>query len=106
MLKFAYEYKSEIQKFYPSLILDKRYENLFCNTYSRIEYAIENSEWEEHHFVSVDKDNRILGCIKFAHDRTQNTTSVSMFSTFVNNIKFYNDILNSIDMIFNKGFRR
>ena len=107
MLKFAYEYKSEIQKIYPRLILDKKYKYLFADNWSSLEYVTKDTDWEELHYVSVAGSN-ILGCIKFATDRTNNTiSSVTLFSMFINNIKFYHDILDAIDIVFyNKGFRR
>jgi hypothetical protein len=62
MLKIAYYYKSKIQEEYQKIIYNPKYKFYVCSSYYNYEFDVGgNTNWANIEFVSVDKDDNVIG---------------------------------------------
>lgn len=68
MLDNARKYKEELQSKFIDTWYDEKYKYYHAGGWHR-EYTPSEDDWERMCFVSLDKDNNILGCISYSLDR-------------------------------------
>ncbi len=107
MLDFAGKYEKELQLLFTNIAYDKKY-MFYNNTSYRDNYESSKSTWDKHEFVSLDKDNKIIGYFKYSISRSTLSCSALQIINFSDNqITFGRDFVRMMDDIFTKfNFRK
>lgn len=102
MLKRAILYKDELNKKYIEA-LDNERNKYFYGMYNNFSITVDESDWNSLQFVSVDKNNNIVGYIRGDIDRCVNYISSLAFINFTGqaNVTFSKDCLKFFDLVFN-----
>jgi hypothetical protein len=104
MLQPAYLYKDDLYKYKSKVALDERYKYWEYDTEIMFEIKVDNSSWNIHQLVSVDKDNNLIGYFAANVNRQVyyiNSLSVINFTSKSNYI-FANDLKQFFLDLFNK----
>ena len=102
MLDNARKYREELKEKLIDIWYDDKYKYYFSTNWRR-EHEISIDDWENMHYVSLDKDNNIIGYISYSINR--NTNSIYDFGAInfsENKIIFGIDLYKVIDDIFCK----
>lgn len=108
MLDFAGKYEKELQLLFLNIAYNPKY-MFYNNTSYRDNYESSKSTWDKHEFVSLDKDNKIIGYFKYSISRSTLSCSNFQIVNFTNDnqIIFGRDFVKMIDDIFTKfNFRK
>jgi RimJ/RimL family protein N-acetyltransferase len=107
MLDVANKYKDKIEELYYNTWYDDKYKFYF-NSCWREKHNINDSNWNDINFISVDKDKNVLGLIGYQVDRGNDYVSCLYIINFSNNkITFGKDVGEVLDAIFTKfNFRK
>ena len=102
MLKRAILYKDELNRKYIEA-LDNEKNKYFYGMYNNFGITVDESDWNALQFVSVDKNNNIIGYIRADIDRCVNYISSLAFINFTGqaNVTFSKDCLKFFDLAFN-----
>lgn len=105
MLKPVQLYVEEVSKLFWEIAYDEHY--MFVNDGYTQDYKASIDTWSEHEFVSVSKDNKVLGYIRYSiNQRSQIVTGFAAVN-FSNSLTFARDLFQAIDDIFYKyGYRK
>lgn len=109
MLKLAYNYLSELNNTYREIVFDDKYKFYNTSGYWTYELTIGNCNWSELDFVSVDKNDKILGYLGAGIDRNLNKIDYLRVLNFSNkdNIIFSKDLYKFIiDLFIKFNFRK
>jgi len=69
ILKLAFQYKEKLQQEYMKILCDERYRYYHCAPWINYDIEIKDSGWSCLQFVSVDKDNNVIGYFTANVDR-------------------------------------
>lgn len=103
MLKPAIQYQEELTKILGSLWFEEKYK-FYLSGWSCDIPEIKKSTWDKHEFVSVNKDNQIIGFIDYWVDRCANKATSLCAASFTDKptLMFGKDLYQAIDDIFCK----
>jgi hypothetical protein len=106
MLKLSYFYKTRIQEEYKKIIYDEKYKYYFCQCFWNYEFPLStgDSDWYGIEYVSVDRNNNIIGYLGANIDRESNKVSSLRILNFKDkgNITFSRDLRNFIIELFER----
>lgn len=107
MLDIACKYELELQGLFCDIIFDKNYMFYTGSSY-RMKYEADVNTWEQHEFVSLDKDKNILGYIAYNINRDSMVADGLRIVNFTNKkAVFGRDVMIALDEIFTKfNFRK
>ncbi|HEY5588246.1 MAG TPA: hypothetical protein VIK86_04730 [Candidatus Paceibacterota bacterium] len=107
MLDIACKYEEKLQLLFANITFDEKYKFYDMGSYREKYKAIE-STWAAHEFVSIDKDNNVLGYIKYGICRDSMDVHYLQIINFSDNkIIFGRDVFKCISEIFIKfNFRK
>lgn len=111
MLELAYIHKERLNELWQKNALDPKYKYYFAGGYENYEKEIDNNNWNNLSFVSLDINNRkILGFLSASIDRKAHKIDqlyLRGFDTDSKNFTFMIDILNFTKNLFSEyGFRK
>lgn len=102
MLEPAIKYSVELKKKMVDVWFNEKYKYYNNNSYY-FETEIDNETWNKHQFVSVDKDNNVIGYISYNVDRqTNNCRNLVIINFTDNKFEFGMDLGKAIKDIFEK----
>lgn len=102
MLDLAIKYKEELQKKLVDTWFTEKYKFVHVSTYCE-EEKIENDTWNKHQFVSIDKDGKVIGYIKYNISRSDNSCKgLCIYNFSDNKITFGTDLSHALQDIFDK----
>ena len=106
MLKPALLYQTQLSEKFISTWYDEKYKYYHDCWHENIK--IDDNDWNRHQFVSVDKNNEVIGYIGYNVDRTKNSCDGLGAINFSNDtITFGKDLATILDNIFTKfNFRK
>lgn len=100
MLKIANNYEDVIAKAMMETWYEDKYKYFHCSTF-RDRFKLPDGDWDGRHFVSVDKDDNVLGYICYEICRSSNTVDAFGAINFTNNKAIFGkDLVQIIDDIF------
>ena len=106
MIRPAQLYTEELNKKFWETAYDLHYKFYYTSGYFNA-YKPDDSTWNRHEFVSVDKHNSVLGYIAYSIDRQSNYAHGLAIINFGNSIIFGKDLYKAIDDVFMKySFRK
>ena len=98
----AIRYKEKLEDMFIDLWYDEKYKFYHATNWVD-KYKVEDSNKDEHQFVSLDKDMQIIGLIGYRVNRiTDTATELSIVNFTENKIIFGLDVKKAIDDIFTK----
>lgn len=100
MLDLAIKYQDKLKELFASIVFEDKYKwYTACSYYD--EYKPDNSTWNRHEFVSMDKDKNILGYIKYGICRDdRNCHSLQIINFSDNKVVFGRDVIKCLDGVF------
>lgn len=102
MLDIALNHVEELKKKFASTWFDKKYKFYNYDTYYS-DFEVSNETWDNHQFVSVDKEGNILGYIGYSVNRqTYNCYALGIINFSDNRITFGMDVGKALSDIFEK----
>ena len=102
MLVNARQFKKELHDKFINTWYDEKYKYYHVGNWHR-EYNPPEDDWENMCFVSVDKDNNVIGCILYSIDRNINSAYNFGAINFTDDkLTFGRDLCKAIDDIFCK----
>lgn len=102
MLKPALLYQEQLQQKYIETWYDDRYKYYHTNGWHE-RINIDDNDWNRHQFVSINKDNQVIGYISYRVDRTNNSCNGFGAINFTNDsITFGKDLATVLQNIFIK----
>ena len=107
MLKLAYKYSDDVISKYLESLEDEHFK--YFNTTGWNEYnIINNDNFNNIQYVSVDNNDNVIGIIFFEVNRyTKVVTNIGIINFEKrNNITFSKDVLKAIDKVFSIGFNK
>jgi len=108
MLKTAYLYRDEVNKKMAEIAFNPKYMFYNFGTYWSFDYKIADNSWDAMQFVSVDKDNHIIGYLTAETDRVHDKIGNLGIINFQDAYPiFAHDLGNFLTSIFDKfNFRK
>ena len=101
MLKNAFNYRAELERCFGEIMYDLKYQYYFDGNYRETDFVKENA-WTRR-FVSVDKENNVLGYIAYSFDSCANSAyGLSAINFTDNKAVFGMDLMIVIKEIFEK----
>jgi hypothetical protein len=102
VLDLAIKYEAKLQELFSRVAFDEKY--MFFNGCSyRDKYKADESTWNKHEFVSLDKEENVIGYIKYNIDRESSVASGLQIINFTNNkIIFGKDVMQALEEVFTK----
>lgn len=102
MLRRAILYEEQLQKTYINSLDNLHNKYYHLDTWSNYKIDVKDNDWEQLQYVSVDKNNNIIGYLQATCDRITNSISSLCFINFSSqpNITFSKDCLKLFDFIF------
>jgi uncharacterized protein YqgQ len=102
MLDLAIKYEKELKLLFCNIIFDKKYMFLSGHSYYD-EYKADNSTWQNHEFVSLDKNKNVIGYIKYSVNRDSlNCGSLQIVNFSDDNKIITKDVMQCLDDVFTK----
>ncbi len=93
VLKPAYFYKDALLKQYKDIVFEDKYKYWNCDSWWQYEINIENNSWNKLQFVSVDKNDNIIGYLCASIDRDiHSVTSLGVLNFYDINVTFSRDL--------------
>lgn len=103
MLKPACNYVSQLQELMKETIYEDKYKYYHEGYFNESELKISEGTWNGHTYVSVDKDNNVLGYIKYGISRPIYSAHGLTIVNFTDNkLTFGKDVYKAITDIFLK----
>ena len=107
MLRYAFDFKKEIDREYKKILLNDKYKFYFTSGFKELEYKIDTDTWKEMSFVSIDEKENILGLIRFNMQRYRWAVSnIGLLSFFKKPKILFKDIQSSFDAVFKEGVKK
>jgi RimJ/RimL family protein N-acetyltransferase len=101
LLDIANKYEKELQELFMNTWYDEKYK-YYHSQYADL-YQANNSNWDDHHFVSKDNSGNIIGFISYTIDRQCNFVSnIGAVNFSDNKITFGKDLMTAIAGMFDK----
>ncbi len=100
MIQPAQLYTTELKVKFWEIAYEDKY--MFANDGYIDDYKPSDSTWNGHEFVSVDKENNLLGYIRYYINQRTNNCSGLCVTNFGDSITFARDLFKIIDDIFCK----
>lgn len=103
MLKLAYPYKQQLeQKFIETMFVDK-FKYYYCSSYHDYELNLANSSWNDLDFVSVDKNDNVIGFLSAKiHRGDEMVSSLRVINFYDLNYTFSKDFHQFLNDLFVK----
>ena len=109
MLKLAYNYSSELREAYQQIIFNDKYKYYNNGIYWEYDFSVAASSWNGLDFVSVDKDNKILGYLGAGIDRHSEKIDCLKIMNFAQkgNVTFSKDLFQfMLDLFLKFNYRK
>ncbi len=108
MLKLAWGYQDKLNQLTPELAYEEKYKYLSYGVYSDYNLEIDKNGWSLLQFVSVDREDNIIGYFEAAIARAEHiVTSLWVFNFYDVNLIFSKDFKQFFDDLFTKyNFRK
>lgn len=101
MLEYAKKHETKLRELFLEIVFDKKY-MYYNNSVYYNEHKINESTWNNHDFVSLDKDGNVIGYIVYEIDRSTGGVLGFAIINFSENKTFGKDVHQAIDDIFCK----
>lgn len=108
MLKPAFQYKEKLQTAYGKIIFQDKYKYYNSETYWSYQLKLSEDSWNDMDFVSVDKEDNVIGYLRCHISRTSDKVSSLGIMNFTDrNMTFGIDLHRFLIDLFNKyNFRK
>ena len=108
ILKLAYTYRDELQEKYSEIIFKDKYKYYNCCNWWGYEVKLPEDSYNSLDFVSVDKNDEVIGYLRACIDRSSNfVDSLAVINFYDINITFSKDFYKFLIDLFTKfNFRK
>lgn len=108
MLKLAKLYETQLNELYMNTIYQERFKYFNYSNYSNYDVELKNDSWNELEFVSVDKEDNVIGFLAAKIDRvSDHVSSLKIINFYDINITFSRDFHQFLNDLFIKfNFRK